>query len=157
MIRKSADEAMSPDMLTIPVMPESRLKALVLANALLHAILSALCIAFRNAVTHHAGLPSPLIALGLGFSLAFHALFLFRVSVKEPVSRRMVNAAAAVDVAGALGLTVILVVPVFTMTATGIKAFAVVAGLQFIVGIALLVVSNFSSSHGFSPAEIISV
>lgn len=148
---------MGPDFLTIPVVPESRLKAVVQANALLHAVISALCIGFRNQVTKHLGLPTMFLTLAIGFSVAFHATFLFRLSMKEPMARNMLSFAAIVDVLSALVVFAVIFFDLFKMSSLGSKVALGISITHLVMALVLLWLSNFTSSHGYSHTEIVAV
>lgn len=148
---------MGPDFLTIPVVPESRLKAVLQVNALLHAIISALCIGFRNQVTHNLGLPSMFLTLAIGFSVAFYATFLFRLTMKEPIARSMVSVAAGVDVFSAFVVFATIFFELFKMTALGLNVALGISTTQLVIALFLLWLSNFTSPHAYTHAEIITV
>lgn len=148
---------MGPDFLTIPAMPESRLKAVVQANALLHAIISALCIGFRNQVTKHLGLPSVFLTLAIGFSVAFHATFLFRLTMKEPMARNMISVAAIVDANSALAVFAIIFLDVFKMSSLGSNVALGISITHLVMALFLLWFSNFTSPHAYSHTEIVAV
>lgn len=147
---------MTPDMLTIPAVPESTLKAIVQSNALLHAAASASCFAFRATLTKALGLPSPLFIVTLAFAFAFHAAFLFRVSIKEPLPRPLVIASALINLTSALLITVILILHVLNFTTYGARLLTAGAVLHIVVASALLFFS-LHSSYSYSPAQVISL
>lgn len=148
---------MAPDILTIPVMPESRLKAVIQANALLHALLSAACIVTRHEIRDTIGLQISIVIPTIGFIFAFYAAFLFRISIKEPLSRRFTIFAAIVNLLSTCLIALVLVFHVFVKPSSlGTHLLASVAIIQATLAVVILLLSR-SSSHSFSQADVVAL
>lgn len=156
--RKHKNTTMGPDILTIPSVPESRLKAVVQANAVLHALFSALCLGLREEVAHVFGFPNVVVSVCIGFAMAFHAAFLFRVSIKQPLSTHHVNAAAVFDVFLAIAALFLLFSHVLHYSdPLGAHMLRFLIATHLVFAAALLYLANTSRARDYTPSEIVAV
>lgn len=150
---------MAPDMLTIPIMPESRLKATVQTTALIHAIASAACFVYRDELDTLLAFPSPYLSVAMGFAMAFHATFLFRLSIKQPSQSNTTPIAisAYIHLASAFVITLNIALRIFPYKRpAGFIIQSVAVGFQTITAIALLYFSH-NSSVSYTATEVISL
>lgn len=136
-------------------MPESRLKLIIQANALVEALLAAVCMVSHAKVAQLFGLPS-LIAILIGFSLALGSAFWFRVAAKEPVSTRYTTFGAAANLAITVAVVVALVFRVIHVSANASRALMAIAAIHACFGLTQLVLLNHSD-HTYSHPQVVVV
>ena len=144
------------DMLTIPIMPESRLKAVIQTTALIHAIGSAACFIYRSQLDSILGFPSAAyISIAIGFAMAFHATFLFRLSIKPHAAAVAIS--AYIHLASACVIAFDLALRIFPYKRpAGFIILSVAAAFQTLTALALLYFSH-ASSVPYTDTEVISL
>lgn len=100
-------------------------------------------------------LPSPTLCLGLGFCLALASAFLFKVSVKQPVSSRYAAVVAAANILAAIALAVSVAFG-YLAHEIGSKVLIAVAVLHACVGLTQIVLIS-RSSHTYQQTDAIAV
>lgn len=146
---------MAPEIVPITPRPEWRLKVVIQANALVDALLAAVCMAARGPIADLFGFPSPTISIVIGFVLAFSSAFMFRITVKE-VPRRLANLGAVGNACTALVLGLIIVFNLFNLSRLASIILACVAAVHALFGIVLIALLN-SSGQGYNQPDVVAV
>lgn len=147
---------MAPELHTVASLPETRLKAVVQANALFEALVAAACFVASEKVARLLALPSPTFAVLIGFSFSFASAFLFRIAMKQPIPSRFVVLIATANFASAVALSVVVSIHLLHSSRQGSAALSSVAGIHACLGVAQVALLSYSS-HTYQQPEAVAV
>ena len=136
--------------------PEWRLKVVIQANALVDALLAAVCMAARNHVADFFNLPSFTISILVGFILAFSSAFMFRITVKDIVPRRYAIVGAAGNIFTAVVMSLLVIFDPLSLSRKASIVSVVVAAVHAVFGITLTALLH-SSVQGYVQTDVMVV